>query len=262
MSAANLSVSERRWQEGRGERYLASDPTRVRCQGVSKSRLRQARITSGNPELSSDDVWPELQCTQGAEEGTFLCKYHGGKSITIQKRSLMEFMPIDLQRKFQVFADNPDLMNRAIEIAALQARNAELFERMEDLEIGEEAYRMVLKGVEIVEQGSTEIGTGIIRQALHNVRTEHEIWEEVRTNASVIDKLTRTQIGLEKDYSMMTSLDQVKSIVETLFLSVLRVINTYVKEESTKQLMIAEIASTIRNRTNMKAPMVVESAAE
>ena len=257
MSHDNPSVSEKRWHEGLGKRYMEGDVNRVRCQAVAKGKLRQIRLKRNDPDLTSSDVWPEAQCTRGAIEGTFLCNFHGGTSPQIVKKSLMDFMPIDLQEKFQVFVDNPDLMNRYIEIATLQSRNAQLLERMEDMEIGKEAYYGIVDAVRLIRSGEVELGTESILGALRDVRDEPVMWDEIRNNTKMIDTLTRTQVGLEKDYSLMSSMDQVRSMIEGIYLAVQRVLTTYVQDESVRQLMIREIAAAIRGKLNARASVEV-----
>ena len=79
-----VPIHEKRWNEASGIRYM-SDGLTHRCQGISKTRLRRARIEQNkeDPKLyPSDDFWPECQCgkpammTPGA--GLYACKFHGG----------------------------------------------------------------------------------------------------------------------------------------------------------------------------------------
>lgn len=216
---AHMSKSEKRWQEGLGERYLKIDPNRVRCQGVSKSKLRMIRIREGEPTLDSDSVWPEGQCSRAAEEGTFLCTLHGGRSPNIAKKRITDFMPVDLKEKFEVFENNPDLISRYVEMAQLQARNAQLYEQMDELVLGEDGWETVTEGVKLIERGEVAQGCTLIRIALGDTKKETESWREIRANNAQIAQLHTIQITTEEKLKTMATMDQVKAIVNGAFQS-------------------------------------------
>lgn len=217
MTQKVISTSERRFNDGSGERYLSTDPNRVRCQAVSKTKLRLARILQGNPDLDSNDVWPEGQCQKGAEEGTFLCHLHGGLNPNINKKRVSDYMPLDLRQKYQIFEAHPDLLSRYSEMAQLQARNAQLYERLEEFVIGQDAWQAINDGVQWIERGETVKGVALIRIALHDTRDEKATWQEIRLNDDLISKLHNIQIATEEKLKTMATIDQVKAIVNGAF---------------------------------------------
>src|SRR3990167_3912087 len=203
-----MSVSEKRYRDGLGVRFL-QDGVTVRCQGVSKAKLRQLRFTRNEPDLTSDDVWPQEQCIKAAEPGKLLCTFHGGRTPNSGKRKISDFMPLDLREKYEIFEKNPDIINRYIELAQLQARNASLFEQYEDLVLGQEAYETVAEARRLLARGDVVDAGQLLDIALRDAKTETEIWDELRKNMDLVDKLTRTQFAIEKELKTMATREQV-----------------------------------------------------
>lgn len=250
---STMSVSERRFREGAGQRYLASDPNRIRCHGVSKTRLREARIKAGDPTLASDDVWPAAQCPKAAVEGTYLCNLHGGKSITIRKSTVAESMPVDLYEKFLQYEQNrSQLVNRINEIGQLLARNAQLYESLEDLVLGEEAYYAIGEARDALLNGDVQRGLLLIGMALEGYRTEKEVWDEVRKNTQLVDKLTTTQFNIEKELKLMTTMDQMKNLLDGLYRGTERILAEALPDNENRSMVMKAFSDLIRNLANAR----------
>lgn len=249
----SMSVSEKRFREGLGQRYMVSAPNRIRCQSVSKTKLREERVKQGNPNLQSDDVWPNCQCTQAAIEGTYLCKFHGGKSITIQKQTVAESMPVDLYEKFKQFEQNrSQLANRLNEIGQLLARNAQLFESLEDLVIGEEGYYAIGEARDALRNGDMVRSSLLIDMALEGYRKEKEVWDEMRKNTQLINQLTNTQFNIEKELKLMTTLDQMKNLLDGLYRGTERILAEAVPDNTERGRIMAAFSDLIRNLANAR----------
>lgn len=248
-----MSVSERRYREGLGQRYLTSDPNRIRCHGVSKTRLKEARVKAGDPSLTSEDVWPQAQCPKAAIEGTYLCGLHGGKSITIMKTSVAESMPVDLYEKYRQFEQNrSQLVNRINEIGQLLARNAQLYESLEDLVIGEEGYYTIGEARAALQAGELTRAEMLLTMALEGYRKEKEVWEEARKNMQLVDKLTTTQFNIEKELKMMTTLDQMKNLLDGLYRGAERILFSHIEDTTKRTEAMQAFAELIRNLANAR----------
>lgn len=251
-----LSVSEKRFQEGRGQRYMADGLT-VRCQAVSKSSLRKARIIKNNPDLSSDDVWPEGQCVLSAEGGTFLCHFHGGKSLTIRKRTILDFMPIDLQEKMEVLIANKDYINREQEIYQILALNAQLYERLDEISGGGEDTRLeILAGTRMIQDGEIEAGLVRIKEALGSERAQAEVREELRANLQLLQGLTRTQVNTAKELRLMATADQVIALIEGISDDFTRIINKNIGDPDLARRLLSEFVAAVRQRSNARPPAI------
>lgn len=213
-----MNLTERRFHEGLGERYMKGDPTTVRCQATSKTKLRKFREERGNPDLTSDDLWPEAQCGWPAVNGTYACDLHNGKSkeVATRKTSVFEYMPVDLRAIAESFVNNPELFSRYTEIIQMMTRTAQLFD---DLKYGlgaEGFWESIQDGLKQISEGDIVSGSELIGDALHRSQNEHEIWDEIRENAVIIDKLTRTQFSIEKDLQTMATREQLFAMVGNL----------------------------------------------
>lgn len=250
---STMSVSERRYREGKGQRTLASDPNRIRCHGVSKTKLREARIKAGDPSLMSEDVWPEAQCPKAAVDGTYLCGLHGGKSITIHKTSVAESMPVDLYDKFRQFEQNrSQLVNRINEIGQLLARNAQLYESLEDLVIGEEGYYAITEARDAIVAGDIARAGLLLSMAIEGYKTEKEVWDEVRKNTQIIDKLTTTQFNIEKELKLMTTIDQMKNLLDGLYRGAERILAEAIPDLDKRAKVMASFGELIKNLANVR----------
>jgi hypothetical protein len=211
----HISVSEQRYLDGKGERFLSNGE--IRCQGVSKTKLRLARLEQGNPKLTSDDVWPNCQCPKAAVEGTYLCGFHGGKTPSIKKRAMWEYMPIALQEKYLALQDTSELMNLSRELNELDARKAELYESLEELVLGEEGYQTVYEAKKAIDSGDVVRAGFLLQTVLMNPRSETSIHNEIKEVIKLKEKVTNTYFGMLKDMKEMATTDQVSSMKEEFF---------------------------------------------
>lgn len=248
----HISVSEKRFLEGRGEKYLKNGEPR--CQGVSKTKLRMARLQQQNPNLTSEDVWPEGQCHQPAVEGTYLCAWHGGKTPSIRKRAIYEYMPVELQEKYLALHDTATLMDRSRELAELSARKAQLYEQLDELVMAEEGYQTVSEAKTAISSGDVVKAGFLLDAILMNPRTENSIHAEIREIDKLIDKITSTQFGMLKDLKEMATTDQVASMKEEFFNIVKMAIDRNIKDTKLVSDIYKDIFDLMSNkRMSVKA---------
>lgn len=251
------TTSERRFREGLGERYLKTNPNKVRCQGCSKTKLRLLRQKYQDPTLSPDDLWPEAQCEWGALEGAFLCNLHGGATTTIRKRTIEEFMPLDLREKFETFRDNnSELLNRASEIAQFKARNAELYESLDsDLVLGEEAYAAVAEARKLLLKSEIVAAAALLDIALSDRRTEKEVWNEIRSNVTQINAMTTTYLNVLKEFKLMTPLEQMSGFLDGFFRGIQLLVKSHIHDPHDQAEFMRQIGQMIRDLTNVRQGM-------
>jgi hypothetical protein len=246
-----MSVTEDRFRDNTGERYLANG--KIRCQSVSKTKLKQLRIERGDPTLRPEDVWPAAQCSWAAIEGVFACELHGGKSPNANKRSLEEWMPLDLREKLQALEQNKDqILNRDNEIKQLIARNAQLYESLDDLVLTSEAYVAVVEARRKIQAGEIVEAGILLDIALKDHISEREIRSEIRENIKLIDKLTITQFNIRKDLKTMATIDQIRNLLEGMYKAFLRVAAKYIPEASLRSDASREFAEAMRDLANAR----------
>jgi len=236
---SHISVSERRFLDGRGEKYLKNGE--IRCQGVSKTKLRYYRLEKQDPTLTSDDVWPDAQCTHPAVDGTYLCTFHGGKSPNIKKRELYEFMPPELQEKYLALKDVNDLMDRSRELNELTARKAELYQMLDELVLANEAYQTVHEAKMAIQSGNGVKAGILLETILMNPRSETSIHAEIREIDKLLESITRTHFGILKDMKEMATTDQVSAMKEKFFSIVKIAIDRNIKDSN----LVSAIFSSI-----------------
>lgn len=247
-----MSKSEIRFREGKGAQYM-QDGVSVRCQAVSKSYLRDIRLERGDPEISSDDVWPEGQCTKKATPGTFLCIYHGGETPGIERNPIEMFMPIDLAEKMEVLSRNPDYLNRQSEIYQLLSRNAELYERLRGYVFPTAVRSRLMNVAALIEENELVKAVSEISSLYDATYDEKEIRAEIRENITLIKNLTSTQVTTAKELKTMATADQVTATLLGIFDVISKAITRYVKEPDVQQQFLLEVSGAIRRHTNTGA---------
>lgn len=253
LSMSYLGVLERRFREGRGETYLKNDPNKIRCQACSKGKLKTLRLIRKNPDLTCDDVWPEAQCVKAAEPGTYGCILHGGRRKGDQV-GMLDFIPSDFRHKAEIFqANSAELLNRTHEIAYLKARNAELFESSEDLVVGEEGWLAVKEALDKLRSGEVLLAQTMLEIALRDSRSEREIWFEMRENDKLIDKLTNTHFSILEKLKLMTTMDQMRQLLEGIYRVAEIIFERYIEVPELRAQAMRDLADGIRNLTNTKA---------
>lgn len=249
---ALMRTLERRYHEGSGERHLKTDPTKVRCQGVSKTRLRLIRAREKDPDLTADDCWPEAQCSHGALPGLYGCKLHAGSNNT-QKYGMMDYVPIDLSEKIAIFHANSDeIINRTHEIAFLKARTAELEESREDLILGEEAWMAVSEAIGHLKDGEVQAALIILESALNSYRTDKEIKAEERANIALIDQLTKTHMTIMEKMKQMATLDQVRQLIEGMYKGSELILEEFIPDQDRRGMALRRYADMLRSLTVLK----------
>lgn len=247
------NVTERRFREGKGVRYMKGDPNQVRCHGCSKRRLREMRIEQNNPDLTSDEAWPDAQCHKPAVEGTFVCSIHGGDKANIHKHSIGDFMPIDLREKLEIFQSNGyELYNRSSEIAQLKARNAQLYEEMDDLIIGPEGYALISDARKALSKGDVANAAVMLEMALRDNSRDNYIRAEIRENTKIIDKLTITHFNIAKELKLMTPLDQMRSFLDGLYRGAQIIAEEFLLDSNDQEQYMRKFGQLLRSLANVR----------
>lgn len=248
---------ERRFREGNGERYLKTDPNKIRCQGLSKGKLKALRTIKKNPEIPKEDLWPEAQCSRAALPGTYGCIRHGGRAKG-EQAGMLDFVPADLGHKIDIFKSNSaELLNRTHEIAYLQARNAELMESLEDLVVGEEGWFAVKEALDKLRSGKVVLAQTMLEIALRDSRTEREVWFEKRENDKLIDKLTNTHFSILEKLKLMTTMDQMRQLLEGIYRASEIIFERYIEAPELRAQAMRDMSDSIHDLTNTKAGALV-----
>lgn len=246
-----MSTTEERFRDNTGERYLKNG--KVRCQACSKTKIKQLRIEREDPSLRPDDLWPDAQCTWPAIEGTLNCELHGGRSTNTTKRTLAEWMPLDLREKIQALEQNKDqLFNRDNEIAQLIARNAQLYETLDDLVLGVEGYTALIEAKKHLASGDVAAAMTLLTIVLRDSRTEREVHAEMRENIKLIDKLTITQFNIRKDLKLMATIDQVRNLLHGMYQAFERIAIEFIPDEKHRSRAIFQYATHMRELANAR----------
>lgn len=209
-----MRISEKRFLEGSGQKYLADGIT-VRCQAVSSGKAMKLRVERNDFESPIEAFWPEAQCSRGAVVGGFVCRYHGGASILRKSGgNLLDAVPIDLAEKIKQLSGNPSYLSSREEILLMQARIWQLVEKLDNDEIGsEEAWKMVGQAIRRLRKGDVVGAQKLLEQALEQTTLEREIWREIKATAETLSVLRSAQTKTIKEMRMWASMEQVSNLI-------------------------------------------------
>lgn len=244
--AKEMTKSERRWREGRGERYM-NDGVTVRCQSVTKTFLKKIREEENDPEISSDDVWPVGQCSKSAELGTYLCELHGGRTPNSAHHPVTMFLPSDLAEKLEILAQNPDYLSRYQEIRLLEGRNAQLYERLS----GERVLTPALRGeigevMHLIKNNDLRGALGKLQEMQDTTYDEKSVYNEIRENMNLMKGMTATQVTTAQVLKTMATSDSVGAAFISFYNTVDRAVRKYIKDTDIAESFLLEIARDVQ----------------
>lgn len=252
-----MSITEQRWIDNSGERYLVDG--RIRCQAVSKGKLRKWREEFNDYEIAAEDTWPETQCKNAAEDGYYACRFHGGKSVRKKlPENIFETLPEELAYKMRVLYGNPDYMSRKEDILLIKARQWELLESLNDELPSSEAWGMVEDGLYKIRVGEDIEGIFLIDAALNSVKRQEVVWQEIYKSEGVIKDLTNTQVKTAKELRLMASQEQVMRMLESIYDIMLEKADQFISDETQRNRYIQSVASDIRGLIKPSAHVLIE----
>lgn len=251
------SVTEQRYREGSGEKFLVDG--RVRCQALSKAKMRKYREEMDDYITPKEDLWPECQCVKAAEPGAFACRWHGGatpKKTSKQPRSLMDVMPLDLADMMRTLMENPQYLNRREDIVLIQTRVWQLMQELQDVAGSDEAWGSVAEALIELRKGNETEALLLLEVALKDVDRTKEIWDEVRKNELLIKELTNTQVRTAKDLQQMATTEQVMATVMNLYELVVNWAEKYIDEPTKRSQALQELSLAVSRYANVSPATV------
>lgn len=257
-----MPICERRFREGTGEKYLNNGG--IRCQAVSKSKLRQWRIEYADEDATAEDTWPETQCPKPAEPGAFACRFHGGqtpKKLANAPKSILDTMPLDLAEKLKTLMQNPQYWSRREDIMLMQARNWELMEELQESTGNTEAWDYVHEAIVALKRGRENEALLLLEEAKEHTDRRKEVWKEVRQNENVIKELTNTQVRTVKDLKQMATAEQVSAVLLNLYDIVANGAQKYIHDPNARSQYLRDIAKAIGRYANL-SPLAVGGETE
>jgi hypothetical protein len=240
----NTPITERRFREGSGEKYLGTGG--IRCQGLAKTKVRKWREENDDYVTPTDTLWPECQCTRPAVVGMFACKWHGG--ITSKNKNnpknTMEVLPVDLVPYYEAVRTNPLIVSRRTEIELLMARNLQLLDEIDEQTGSEESWATVFEALVELNRGEVQKTAYLLEKALAGKEKTDEAWREIRTNSKLLGELTNTQMRTSKELRLMATHEQVDSLMTGIMAAIIDVATKQIKEDAKR----IEFITTISNR--------------
>lgn len=211
-----MSIPEQRFKEKSGVQFLKDG--RVRCHALAKSRIRKWREAYEDEDTPTDDLWPECQCGRAAEEGQFVCYFHGG--VTPRRvnppRTMLDVMPIEMAEKFRAIMDNPDYISRKDDINLIKTRVMMLLEELNEEASSEEAWGLVHEARVKLKKGDPLNALDYLERAIKTTENKDKVWKEIMQTEKLLGDLTTTQMKTAKELQSMATVEQVNALIATM----------------------------------------------
>jgi len=263
---AQMSKTQRRFIEGKGQRYTGNG--KIRCQAVGKNKLRRLRIERNNPDLTPDEAWPDAQCVFGARPGYYACRYHGGGNrggpvsgtIKVTEKGLAKYvLKKSLGQMYKDYVEDPTLFEQRQNAALLSARNAELLTDLASAAMGDQSsFKLLVKATEEIKKGNVTGGTALLDKVIDQVSSERAAWSEIRQNVTLIKDLTTAEMNRLKEMRHMLTADQVLNKFEQFSDVVMDAIDRYVENPETREKMLRLIVGGSRDFIGASGSTLIE----
>lgn len=252
MAQQQMTISERRFREGKGVHYLKNGS--IRCHAISKTKVRAWRLEHNDEETPTQELWPDCQCGRAALPGLFLCKYHGGltrKAGNKNPKSILDVVPVDLRNKLKTLFDSPDYISRKQDILLLKARQWELLENLNSTLGGQDAWELVHDAIEQLRSGEVDVAETLLEQATDSIRQEKEIWDEVYRAETIIKDLTTAEVKNAKELRSMVTAEQVMALVSKIYDTIAESLEKYIEDPKDRREALYYIGSRFGQFTNL-----------
>lgn len=197
----------------------------------------------GHKYKKGDKSWvcPECgqdrRCNSPKVKDATACRMHGGSPNRKMDPARRYAAPLAILDIYNERLADPDLLNMAQEIAAIQARNFQLFE-MIDANDPSLALQQLLEGLRMIDLGLTQTnffkirdGYQLCMESLDPIVLQAQGWIELRNNFDLQTKMTDKQRDwLMQDRDMMPAAHVIETIIY-----VFREASKYIRDKNDKR---------------------------
>jgi hypothetical protein len=249
-----------RFKEGSGERFLENGA--MRCHALARSKIRAWREAYDDYDTPTELLWPECQCGLGAEDGQFVCRFHGGKSPRTKNppRSILDVMPLDMAQKFRAVMESSDYISRKDDIILFKTRIMMLLEDLDQEASSEEAWASVHEALVKLQQGDTLNAIEYLKYAISAKINKQEIWQEIHKAEKMLSDLTTTQVRTAKELQSMATAEQVNALITSILQIIMSGATEYISDPMQRSEYTRRIVRELQEVTGTTAQQMVIDA--
>jgi hypothetical protein len=160
------------------------------------------------------------QCKRHAVPGGTKCKTHGGASLkgiasaTYKHGGRSKYLPANLQTRYQEAVDDPELLNLRTDLALVEARLAQLLERVDTGEAGalwkaaKDAFEDLRKAGVAKDPVAQQIAFNELSDVLGRGLSDYAAWNEISSLLEQRRKLSESERRRLVDMQQMISTEQ------------------------------------------------------
>lgn len=195
------------------------------------------------------------QCRHAAMHGRQHCYHHGGVTTTLGTANrhfktgrYSKILPLRLAARYEEARTNPRLLSLSDDIATVEARLADLFQRVDSGESGHlwQALKMALDAFSLAmaarEVATMERHFATMRQLVQQGSDDHAAWAEIQTLWETRARLTQTETKTLLTLQQMVTTDQLMTYFGVITDTIQRAVTTHA-DTSSAQAILGEISA-------------------
>lgn len=199
------------------------------------------------------------QCLGIAISGTDKCRVHGGKSPKGLASPNWEtgrwsaHVPTGLADKYKKAMSDPELLDRAADIALVDARIAELVEGLGDVEEGGGTWDQALKEFQDLDTALAEGDVDKAEEALDSLRpilrsgySKETQWDKIHSALMRRNRLAGSQENRLVKMQVMIAMEDQLMIIERLASIVRDAVRQYVTDRDLQQRVLERVSKELR----------------
>lgn len=247
-----MKLTEKRFREASGATH--TEGGLVRCQGLSNRKVNKWRAEHNDFETPNEKLWPECQCPNPAAVGFFVCKFHGANTHNQRRktRTFEDLVPTDLRDMIETVTSDPNYMSRRTDIILLQARKAQLLDRLKQ-EVGlTEAWESVRLAELALKADDKDQAQELLENALNAGINDRNIWQEIYQIDRGLRDLTTTQMKTAKELKLMATAEQMSQLVASVYELIMSGAEKYIADDKAYMQFMTMISKGIQRLANFQ----------
>ena len=203
-------------------------------------------------------------CGRWAMMGMTKCKYHGGASLKGAASPLLihgrysKYLPESLQEKYLIALHDPNLLQLRDDVALMDARLGEMFEKLKQGESGG-AWISVSKAFQKLRSARDEGMKAMEFEAMHALEdaiekgvSDLESWQEIHATVDQRRRLVADEYKVQVNLKQMMSAEKAMSLLAAVVEAIKRAVNLHCQDKKQAQRILQTVSTDLAVMTNLK----------
>ncbi|MBI2934683.1 MAG: hypothetical protein HYY29_03830 [Chloroflexi bacterium] len=199
-------------------------------------------------------------CKNWAMIGSTVCRLHGGKSLRGAEHPnftggrFSKYLPDSLRDKYMTALKDPELLQLRDDIALMDARLAELFEKLDK---GESAAAWLHVAKAFKQLGSSEdavreMAMEAMQEAIEKGVRDLESWQEIHTTVEQRRRLVTDEYKVQTNLKQMMTAEKAMALLALVADVVRRAVTIHCEDKKQAQRIMQAVSQELNLASNLK----------